>query len=130
MNREKLLANPAYPTVGGAAVTNTPITLTVTAPTNPGLDSTIFLAGFQISASAAPTLSVRATITGPAAAAGSTALATIGIQIPAAAFAMIARDYVTHPIACVPGQNLVMILPALGAGIIAEAALFSFTGSP
>jgi hypothetical protein len=127
MNLEKLLASPSYPLVSGP-VTNTPVTMTVTAPVS--VDTTIYLAGFILSASAAPDAAKRVTITGPAAAPGSTALATVAVQIPAAAFAMLSRDWVTHPIKCVPGQNLVITIPALGSGVVGDATAFWFPGSP
>lgn len=128
MNRDKVLATPAFAVVSGP-VTNTPMTLTIAAPTNPGSDSTIFLAGFNLSASAAPAAAVRATI-GGLAQFGTTALATIGVQVPASAFALLSRDWGTHPVACKAGVDAVMIVPALGTLVVAEAQLYYFIGSP
>lgn len=127
MNRENLLASPSYPLVSGP-ITNTAVTMTVTALVS--VDSTIYLSGIIQSASAAPDAAKRITIAGPAAAPGSTAIATVGIQVPAAAFAMLSRDWATHPIKCVPGQNAVVIVPALGSGVVGETTLFWFYGAP
>ncbi len=103
--------------------------MTVTAPTN--VDSTIYLSGFILSASAAPAAALRATIAGPSVGGTlGTSIATIGVQVPAAAFAMISRDWTTHPLKCVPGQNAVVIIPALGSGVVCDATLFWFYGAP
>jgi hypothetical protein len=103
-----------------AKATNGIATVTITAPTGP---FTIYITGWIISASAAPAAAVEATLTGATNADGTTG-DTINIEIPASAFAMMSREFGSHPLKIKPATNAVLTLPALGAAVVGSATLF------
>ncbi|MGJ0510201.1 MAG: hypothetical protein ACR652_24405 [Methylocystis sp.] len=129
MNREQMLASPTYVKCGFG--TNTAVTLTIAAPTKNG--STNYLQSIMYSATAAPTLTSRVTIAGPQTDPTNGTLGvvaqTLGFQVPASAFAPVVRDWGTHPVYITPGVDLVVILPAFGAGVVGEVVVGYSVGS-
>lgn len=80
-----------------------------------------FITGYSISASGIVAAAVAATV-----ADGATVLDRI--EIPAAAFAPIIRNY-ARPLRCTGGNKAEAVLPALGGGIVGTIVLFGFTAS-
>jgi hypothetical protein len=117
MDTTKILAYPCDPTV--ATGTNAIVTCTVNAPAFPA--STLFITGYEISANGTPAQAVEATLAGPA--------VTVPLEIPAAAFAPLMRDFSTHPLRVVGGANAVLSVPALGSGIKCAVTLYTFVAS-
>lgn len=93
------------PLIAVATASHAACTVTVTAPSNPKM--AIYLDGIIISANAAPSAAVAATVTGPS--------ATLTLYLPASAFAPIGFGFGTHPIPCAASTNLVVSVPDLGA---------------
>jgi len=122
MDTTKALAQPVQ--TAAASQTNATTTVTITAPSQVGGQNTntIFVTGIMISASAAPAATQRATVTGPQA-------ANFGINLPAAAFAPIVLPYGTHPLIVTAGANLVVSVPALGAGVVCDVVVHYYIGT-
>lgn len=106
-----------------ASATASTATATVTAPTAAAAKGiTIFVTGFWISGSAAPTGTVSATLKD-----GSTTL--VQLEIPTSAFAPIRAAYNTHPFRITPGNNAVLTLPSLGGSGVGTVVLEYYIGT-
>lgn len=118
----KTLAAPVQPgNVATATQTNATATATQAAPS---AGNCLLVQGFIISASAAPAAAVEAQLqqgTGPT--------LVFPIEIPAAAFAPIVKDFGTHPIQLPEAAAALLTCPALGAAVKCNVTLFTVTSS-
>jgi hypothetical protein len=80
----------------------------------------IYITGFIISATGAPAAAVEATLSGPS--------ATLKLEIPAAAYAPITKDFSSHPLKCAADTNAVLTLPSHGGTVVGSVQLFYFYG--
>ena len=90
----------------------------------PNAGQCLLVQGFIISASAAPAAAVEAQLqqgTGPT--------LVFPIEIPAAAFAPIVKDFGAHPIQLPEAAQAIMTVPALGAGVKCNVTLFTINSS-
>lgn len=124
---QKNLASPVFQL--SAKATHAAATVTISKPsaTTAANQRTIYITGFILSASAAPTATAEATLTGPTTSDGTTA-DTLTIELPAAAFAPISRDFGTHPIRIKPNTDAVFTVPDLGVAVIGAITVFYFIG--
>lgn len=125
-DHQKTLAYPCFSSTTKKN-DNTNCVVTIAKPATAALQGmTIFITGFIISASAAPSAAVEATLTGPTKADGTAD--TVGLEIPAAAFAPIVRDFGTHPLRIKPATDAVFTLPAIGGTTVASVTVFYYLG--
>lgn len=107
---------------------NTACVVTITKPAAAAQQAlTIYILGFIVSASAAPSATVEATLTGPTTHDGTTA-DTVRLEIPAAAFAPIVRDFGVHPLRIKVATDAVFTLPAIGGTTKAAVTVFYMIG--
>lgn len=118
--RDELLAKETSVVVASVA-NNTAAVATVAAPTRSDLN-TIYITGFWISASAAPSAAVSATLKD-----GATIISQM--EIPAAAFAPIRVGYGGHPFKISAGNAAVLTLPAVGGTTAASVVLEYYIGN-
>lgn len=105
--------------VSETSATNATCTVTIPGATAPG--SILWLDGYLISASVAPSAPVICTVTGPA--------VTQHINIPASAFVPFGAFYGLRPVPASGQQALVVSIPTLGSGVLCTVQVyFHYTG--
>lgn len=116
--QDKRIAGGIQP--GNVATSGAQTNATATAQqAAPGAGKTLLVTGLLVTASAAPAAAVTATLVY-----GST---TININLPASAFSPLRVDFGTHPLETGENNSATLTVPALGAGVVCNATLFTIT---